>query len=230
VPRFVTFFLIAASLLLATACSDEKSADPGVRPEDVLARTETAWKAIRSFHFRLTHENGATEIPLGLQLATAEGDYVLPDKFQADVEAKAGSVPVSVKAVAIGNSTWITNPFTRRFQRLSGVSLSDILDPSQLVSTAVASIENASLSGQESVDGVDCYRLRGQVDSAALTAALSIAEAGQVLEVELWTGVDDALPRKVRLKGPLSPDEPATITRDFRFSKFNDTVTIQPPE
>ena len=117
-----------------------------------------------------------------------------------------------MKAVAIGDRIWITNPFTRRFQRLPGsISIRDILDPSKLVSTAIDGMRNASLAGRDSVDGVSSYRIRGQIDSAVLIEAQAIAEAGQTLEVELWAGVEDALPRRVRLKGPLSPDEPATI-------------------
>jgi hypothetical protein len=232
VRRFTILLLIATALLLSTACGGDEDGDGGaeISAEDALMRTEEAWQNVRSFHFRLTHENGSTEIPLNLQLTTAEGDFVLPDRLRAEVEAEAGNIDVSVNAIAIGDRTWITNPFTRRFQSLSGtISLRDIFDPAELVATAIGSIRNATIVGQESVDGVPSYRIRGELDSAVLTEALGIVEPGQVLEVELWSGVEDGLPRQVRLEGPLNPDEEADIARELRLSRFNETVDIQPP-
>jgi len=69
-----------------------------------VQRATSATKALKSFHFRLSHENGGTPMLLGLELTSAEGDVGVPDKLAADVRAKAAGVNVSVKVVGIEHS------------------------------------------------------------------------------------------------------------------------------
>ena len=50
------------------------------------------------------------------------------------------------------------------------------------------------------------------------------------MNVEAWIGVDDSLPRRVKIAGPLTSDESAQIVRQVDLSGFNETVNIQPPQ
>ena len=69
-------------------------------------------------------------MPLNLELVSAEGDVVVPDKLAADVKSEgARRINVSVKVIGIGDKTWVTNPFTRNWQSLPGATLKDIADP-----------------------------------------------------------------------------------------------------
>jgi lipoprotein LprA len=221
--------LIAAGL--GCAGDDGGTDTGGLSAEEVVAQSAARFEELESFHFKLEHENGTTEIPLNLGLETAEGDVVLPDRLAANIDADAGPVGVSVKVVAIGDMTWITNPFTRQYQRLPGnTSLRDIADPAALVAAVGRSLRDPRIEGTESVGGVDCYRIKGTIQTDDLEEALSLADSGRTLEVDAWIGRDDLLLRRARLSGALVPDEDEDIVREITLSNFDAPVTIEAPQ
>lgn len=224
---FLAPFCLAFILV---ACGGSEEALPELTADEVLSRSVTAVGELRSFHFRLSHENGSTRIPLNLELESAEGDVVLPDRLAATIEADAGPISVSVNVISIGERTWITNPFTRRWQLLPGVSARDIADPGRLVVTLVKALREVRQGGQEKIDGRTAYRLTGVLDSAAIGQAFGSAESGFEVAIELWVDAADFLPRRARLTGRLSDGEPANIVRQIELSKFNASVDIRPPE
>jgi hypothetical protein len=231
--RARTAFLIAAILaVFVIACGgDGGGATSGVNAADLLERSVTRFQTVKTFHYKLEHEKGSIPIVLNLQLVTAEGDVIVPDRISSDVQAKAGPTTLRVKVIGIGDMTWITNPFTREFQTAPGnTSIGDIIDPVGLVSSVAASMQEAKLEGIESIDGVDAYRLSGKLPSDALTKALTFADPGRMLDVEAWIGKDDSLLRRARLKGPLVPDENPDVVRVINLSKFDEQVAIEPPK
>jgi hypothetical protein len=170
-------------------------------------------------------------MPLNLDLETAEGDVIVPDRLSAEIEERAGRVPVRVRAIGIGDRAWITNPFTRQWQRLPGtVALRDIADPPAIVAAVVGSLKDTRVSGREQVDGTDAYVIVGTLDSGALRDAFGFADAGLTLDVRLWVGIRDSLPRRVRLAGAMTRDETADVVRLVSISRINQSVQIEPPE
>lgn len=224
--------MVLATLLfaiVATSCGGGDGAAPdGVTAQDVLSPAAERFESVRSFHFKLDHENGATQIVFGLGLDVAEGDFVLPDRMSGEVNGRFAGQTVTVKVVAIGDRTWITNPFSREFQRAPG-SILDVIDPAALVAAVAKSTRDARIDGSETIDGVDTYRLKGTILSDDLREGLSFGDTGRTLDVEIWVGKDDYLVRRAKLKGPLLPDESDNITRDLTLSKFDAPVTIEEP-
>ena len=224
---------VALGLLLAAcSCGGKKQQTTGPLPPaaDVLTKAVERAATMKTFHFRLEHENGVSAIPLGLGLTTAEGDVIVPDRMKAKVEAKAGTQPVRVEVIGIGDEAWMTNPFNRQWQPLpSGNSLKDIFDPTQGIKAVANALQNPEVTADEQVGGVATYRVEGTVDSAILEAAAPIAEPGLTVNVKVWIGKDDSLIRRVRLEGPIAPDEPQDIVRTLDVSKFDESVTIEPP-
>ena len=47
--------------------------------------------------------------------------------------------------------------------------------------------------------------------------------------MELWIGKDDMLLRRLRLTGPISPDEDAAAVRTVELSEFDEAVQITAP-
>jgi hypothetical protein len=231
-PRILPLLLGCALLVASAGCGGNEKAQPrpDLTAEQVLERAAAAAKALRSFHFKLTHQNGGTPIPLGLQLNSAEGDVIVPDRLAADIRASLSGVSVSTKAIAIGEKVWITNPFSRRWQSLPGASVKDIADPASLVSVIIPSVTQPKLAGTAEIGGAQTHHITGKIDSAKLRTALPVAEAGYVADVDLWIGLEDYLPRQARVAGRLSKNDPENIVRMIEFSRFDQPVNIQAPE
>jgi hypothetical protein len=203
--------------------------DAGKSADQLLSEAAQKSSELSSFHFRFTHEKGTTPLPLGLQLESAEGDVAVPGRLSADVKAKRSGIGVNVKVVGIDDRTWITNPFTRGWERLSGTSLRDFADPAALVTSLLPLVREARYEDQPEVGGVKTHRIRGTIDSEALQPALGFAEPGLPVQVEAWIGVEDGLPRRVKLTGPLETGENKDVVRQVDLSDFNKPVNIQPP-
>ena len=230
--RITLTFVSFLSALILTACGGGDSSDSvntDKTASEILSDASKAAGEVDSFHFKLTHQNGSTPLPLNLSLESAEGDVEVPDKLKADVKADAAGINVSVKVIGIDDETWVTNPFTRNWQRLGGTNIRDFANPAALVTSLLPEIEDPEIAGREDVDGTSTYRLTGMIDSAALSESLGIAEAGHTVKVEAWIGVEDSLPRRVKLTGRLTDDEKENVSRQVDLSRFNQPVDIKEP-
>ena len=202
----------------------------GSDAEQLLQDASDAAADVTSFHFVLTHENGTTPLPLNLELESAEGDILVPASMQAEVDAEALGINVTVDVIGIDDRTWVTNPFTRNWEELPDTNIRDFADPGSLVESVLPSIKDAQLSDGQEIDGVDTQLVTGNIDSGALQSSLGIAEPGHTVTVEVWIGMDDDLPRRVRLTGPLSDEESDNVVREVDLSRYNQPVEIMPPE
>jgi hypothetical protein len=230
--RWLTLASAAAlgGLIFACGGSENKETLAPRDPAQLLTNAAKAVGGAGSFHFKLTHENGSTPLPLNLRLDSAEGDIGVPDRLAADVRAKAGGVSVSVKVIGIGDETWITNPFTRGWQKLPGATIRDFADPAALVIELLPQVKDARLAGEAKVEGVQTYHVEGSIDSGALRPALGFARAGLTVKAEIWVGKEDGLPYRVRLTGRLVADEDEGVVRLVELSRFGADVDIQPPD
>jgi len=227
--------MLVGALALVAACGGggEKAAPtPANLPsaDEILPKVVERVGALKSFHFRLEHENGLTPIPFDLKLRTAEGDVQVPDRMKAELETDVAGALLRVEGVGIGDEGWMTNPFSHDWQSLpKGTTISAILDPAAGIHAVAGSLQDVRVAGVEKVGGDNTYLLEGQVDSAVLKAAAPIAEAGLTVNVKIWVGVDDYNIRQVRLEGPFAPGEPENIVRILSLSKFDEPVSIEPP-
>ncbi len=229
--RWLLPLLLPLLTMALVTCGGGSSDNGSVSAEEVLSRSADRFQSVKSFHFKLEHENGSTPIILGLGLTEAEGDFLMPDKLAAEAQAKAGPTTLRVKVVAIGDKTWITNPFTREFQRAPGnASILDIINPAALVNAVATDIRDPRLVGSDSIDGVDTYHIKGTISTDSLKEGLGFADSGRTVEVETWIGKGDYLLRQAKLKGPLTPDEPKDIARIIQLSKYDAAVTIEEPK
>jgi lipoprotein LprG len=237
IPMLAFLASFAALAVTMAACggggnNDGGSGTTGPLPsvDSVLPPAIQAFDAMKTFHFRLEHENGGSPIPPGLMLETADGDVIVPDRMSAKLEAKAGQQTVRVEVIGIGDEGWITNPFSREWQPLpSGTTIKDIFDPAQGVKAIVGSLQDAQVTAEEKVDGTPCYRVEGTIASDVLTTAVPIAKPGLTVGIKVWIGKDDSRIYQVYLVGPIAPDEPSNIVRRITLSKFDEEITINSP-
>jgi hypothetical protein len=227
--------MLLAGLALAAACGGggEKAAPtPATLPpaDELLPKVVERVGAVKSFHFRLEHENGLSPMPLGLKLKTAEGDVQVPDRMKAKLEADVAGALLRVEVVGIGEEGWMTNPFSHEWQPLpAGTTISAIFDPAAGIQAVAGSLQDVRVVGVEKVGGDNTYLLEGQIDSGVLKAAVPIAEPGLTVNVKVWVGVDDYNIRQVRLEGPFASGEPENIVRILILSNFDEPVSIEPP-
>jgi len=223
-----------ALLLACAACGGGGGGSPTSGPlppaASVLPAAVQAFDSLQTFHFSLTHENGTSPIPNGLQLVSADGDVVVPDRMHAAIEAKVGNQTVKVEIIGVGEQGWMTNPFNRQWQPLpSGTTIKDIFDPAQGVKAIIGSLQNAQVVGQEKVGGAQTWHVEGTVQSDVLATAVPISRPGLTVGIEAWIEVDGSLIRQVYLKGPIAPGEADNIVRKLALSNFGEQITITPP-
>ena len=201
----------------------------GERPNGLRALPS---RALSSFHFKLTHENGTTPMPLNLQLTGAEGDFVVPDRSQRRRQGQGRVAHRQRQGHRHRRPDLDHEPVHARLADACPAPPSrDLADPAALVTTPARQRQDAeSRASRVEVDGVDTYETHGHHRlRRRWSDALPIAEAGQPVKVELWIGVDDSLPRRVRMTGRLDADEPTNIVRQIDLSRFDVTVEIKPP-
>ena len=103
----------------------------------------------------MTHENGGTPIAFGLLMEDVTGQVVAPDRLKADIGAWAGGFFFDVSLIAIGEETWLTNPFTDEFELIErGIVSSALLDPATGISGIIRDAKDPVLEGETSLDGI----------------------------------------------------------------------------
>lgn len=231
-------------LLFAVACGAKKAAAPTrtptptptpiptPTPQQRLSTAADRMEALKSFHFVLTHEDGASPIALGLEMTRAEGDVQNPDRLRATVNAKFQSIPVTVKVINVGTQTWITNPLAGgdQYQPLpGGTQAAAIFDPKTGVIKAMRDAKDPQLTGSGTIGNVATWIVQGTIDAGDLSSIATDAQAGHQVTAKVWIGKADSLIYQIRLEGPLSNSEPKNIVRQIDTSQFNEQITIQPP-
>ena len=228
----VTVFALAMVL----SCSSEAVPTPtegfdGLTAEEILAKAGERFDSLHTFHFKLTHEGGGTPIALGLEMVEAEGDVATPDRMVVTIQARASGLFLEVTAISIGDDTYLTNPFTREYEDLTGViTPGGFFDPAEGIGTIIKRSIDPSLVAEETLGGIAAYRLAGSVRSEDLKAVTGSAVEGHTLKAEIWIGKEDFLVRKLTLDGRITRNEEDGITRTFLLSAFDQPVTIEAPQ
>jgi hypothetical protein len=84
--------------------------------------------------------------------------------------------------------------------------------------------------GLETVDGAECYHLRGSVPASALAALIGSQESTpSAAAIDLWVGTKDFTLRQARLVGAILPEESPLLERSLKFSDFDKPMTIKAP-
>lgn len=240
--------LVLAAGLLALAClsgcgsgkNNSNKATPTATPSAVAATlTAQQWldeavkttEALNSFHFVLNHENGTTPVANGIAMRRADGDFLKPDRFKADVAGTlGGGLAVDVKVINVGDQVWLNLTGNKYAPLPGGVGAAAILDPNNGVLKALKGVQSPAISGAEKLNGVDTTIVSGTIDAGDLTALAQAAQAGKPVKGKVWIGNADHRAYRLRIDGPLNDSEPANIARVIDLSQFDEKLDIQPPQ
>jgi hypothetical protein len=220
----VVVLLAAVVGLPRTGGGQEESAD------ELLRQAAETMGDVSSFHFVLTNEIGTTVLADSIELIGAEGDVQRPDRFRAVVEAQLGVVPIEVSVVGIGDRAWFTNPLSGgEYQEIQlPEAARALLDPTPILLAAVTLVENASITGDESLEGVDTTLIEGTVDLAQLSTPVPNLMPGDALPAQIWLD-DQGRVVRLRLEGAITQEEDPTVVRVIDLSRFDQPVEIEAP-
>jgi len=136
--------------------------------------------------------------------------------------------------IVIGETSYLTDPETGEWTISSDPATS--FAPEEFTGLDPDRLEDLVLVGEETLDGVPVYYLKGTAPVEELRLGqldLDVGVEGE-LQVEYWIGVEDNLLRKATINGELSVlgEEEATmqLSATALYSGFGEPVVIEPPE
>ncbi len=226
--------LAMAVALVAVSCGNpEPTPTPGITAEDVRDRGAETLRNLSTVHFRVTHEEGGTDIGFSSTLTEAEGDGVFPDKAEFVAKATSalfGNAALELDIVQYGEITHLRDRISMVWQALPAGTLAiDFTNINGSIADALASLGGLELTDGGSVDGAPVHKLTGTTPSTSMRGLVPGAPEGDTLQMEVWIGRDDYLVRKVRLTGRLVEADTPDIVRVLELSRFDEPVTIEPP-
>lgn len=216
--------------VLASACRGGGGSDVSkVDAADVLKRGAERMDKVKAFHFELEHERGTTQIVRNLQMVSASGDVVPPDRLRLDAKAKAGPLNIAVGIVALPGHSYITNPVTGRWEEET-ISVASFFDPAIGVTALMRGATDAKVVAREDLGGRSTYRIEASVDSGKMTLFAANAAPGRSLKARVWVGVDDPVLVRVEIEGAVSEGEPVDLLRRLTLSRFDESIQIDAPK
>jgi hypothetical protein len=221
--RFLTSFIFILTGLIA-ACGN--TSPPDVK--ELINKASTNFKNDTSLHFSLVASNIP---PMTYAVTRAEGDVVRPDKLHAtgSVMPFAGiEVPIEVIFVDGGKYLSLAKASFLAVDVLPNLLL--IFDKDKGIGGILSKFQNGSQPTSERIQGQDCWKTSGTVDSALLAPITgSDTSVSKSVKTVLWIGQDDNQIHQVQLVGQASDGDKDNTTRTFVLSKFNQSVKISKP-
>ena len=229
-----TYLLViaAAALALLAACTADAPTPTPPSAEAFRDRTVAALRQLSTVHFEVAHEAGGTDLGGGLVLLTAEGDALFPDRAEltALTVLEAVGINLSMGIVQIARETYVRDPVSRIWREADpGAIPFNFVGMHDSLADALAAASSLGLADGGKRDGVGTFLLTGVVAARAFAGLVPSAVEDSELRIEVWIGVEDALPRSVRMVGALVAGDPPEMTRLMTLRDFNAPVTVEPP-
>ncbi|MBI2941891.1 MAG: LppX_LprAFG lipoprotein [Chloroflexi bacterium] len=198
--------------------------------ETLARRAVERMGRIRSAAFQIQADNGALDLGSGLMVESLKGTIARPDRLRLKATTTFNNNVVEVELIKVGTQLYLLNPFTQQWQPLPpGSSPLESLNP---FSAADAFAQATDLTRVErvNVSGADTWHLRGTLSPGAVAVMVpdgGVSRGDRPLTAELWTGVQDDLPRQIRLEMESPAGTPQSVT--IVLAEFDRPVAIEPP-
>ena len=192
----------------------------GLTPAELLAQSADAAEAAGPFRIALEVAGQAdltdpAAVPGGNLLngpldISGEGPVDPPDRASIDASAEVSGLPLQINITRIGDEV-VIGALGQDFRVDLPPEQVALLDFGALYPTLVDWTTNPVEEGREEVDGTETVRVAGEIDAEQALAGLTpllggeaptAAQARAALRqgtAEFWVGVEDLLPRRVRL-------------------------------
>lgn len=200
-----------------------------VTPQGVLAQSGQVMASLSSFHFRMVHEKGSTEMLPGLKVDDVFGDVQTPDRLFAEFRGLFGAFTIKAQIIAIGSDNYMTNPLSGTWEKVdTQVTPIGFFNPREGIASMMGQIEQARFLDPLPADS-DILRIGGVLQAQALRPLLGNTLKEELVRVELRIERTSLRLLRAVFDGAVTPtDQPDTL-RVITLSRFNEPVTIEPP-
>ena len=227
--------LAVALLLLAAACGSEPEPEPEPEPElsleEVLARTGEHLASFSTATFQMIDENETGAKFFGSTLKNVDGEVESPDSARIVVGVESAMGFAEIEIVAVGDDAFMKfsagapwNPLPLDQVPFNFVGLGITL------SNLLPKVQDAAISGTESVGGGPAIRVDGTLMSEDLSTLITSADTGHLIDLSLWIGEADQVLRQIRIDGQIFDDDGEGTSRLIILSDYNTPVDIQLPD
>lgn len=237
----VGILLCIAIALLVSGCSlpwqhssPANANGAGSKPtsQQLLTALQKNFRTVTAFHVALQTSNLGQAAANKVQIRTANGDVIMPDKVKATATVSLSGQAVTINLVSIGNTQYITDPITGQWRVVKGV-----LDPRTLTNpdTGILSLVNklthVSSPSDDHANGVSCWRITGQLDAKYIAFFTGGGvPAGTMLQTSVCIGKTNSLPYEVKVTGQATASDTPQTTRSFEISNYNENISITAPQ
>ena len=231
-----------ACALLITSCTfpwqhsqtSVTASNSGVKPtvQQLISTVEKNFRSVTAFHVIMKVDNlGPSQNGL-IQIRSADGDVLMPDKVKASANVLLSGQVVEIELVSIGDTQYITDPITGQWRVVKGVlNASTLTNPDTGIVSLASKLTNLSGPTDDVVNGTPCWRINGQLpaqDLAFLTGGGM--PAGTMLQTSTCVGKADGLPYQLTVTGQAAKGDTPQTVRSFTISNYNETITIAAPQ
>src|SRR5215469_308313 len=224
--------LTIASALLIVGCappwqhSNNAAANGGVKPTalQVLASIQKNFPQVNSFHVLMKADNLGTSSGSQIQIRSADGDVIMPDKVKAQANVLFSGQPVTVKLISIGNIQYLTDPITGQWRVVKGVlNASTLTNPDTGLISLSSKLQNVTGPTDDIVNGVPCWRVNGLLEAKYLAFLTGGGvPAGTMLQTSICAGKSDGLPYRLSVVGQAAKSDTSQTSRIFNISGYNE--------
>jgi hypothetical protein len=200
--------------------------------QQVLNTLQKNFRSVSTFHVTLKVDNLGNTSGNQIQIRTADGDVIMPDKVKAQANVLFSGQPVIVKLISIGDIQYLTDPITGQWRVVKGVlNASTLTNPDTGIISLASKLQNVSGPTADSVNGTPCWRVNGLMDAKYLAFFTGGGvPAGTMLQTSVCAGKADGLPYQLSVVGQAAKSDTLQTSRTFTISSYNEKVTITAPQ
>ena len=240
-PAFTTkLFLYLSALMMflftTITCSSQSSPTPSLTPvptaKEILNQTSRTMEQIDSLHFKLHHETGFLELTPGLMINEVEGDLSKPDLLDISFNGSFGGIALNTQFITVGNSAFMTNPLTGKWERgPTGVSSLGFFDPKLGIGAIISrtDLANFSVPKEQFSEQESIYVISGVLPTEALLSIVGQTLKNLTVSTELVIDSESFYLLEVTIKGKVVPNDRDDVVRIITLSDFDKPVLIEPP-
>jgi lipoprotein LprG len=238
-----TIALVGLTLILIVGCAQS---DPPAEPTPTPTFTPTpdpalilreageAMQALETVRFEMTRSGAPVYFDPETQLIfnSTVGQYAAPDSARAVIKVQGPGIVLEVNMIAIDADQWLTNPLTRRWEKLPpgwGFNPAALFDPN-LGWEPILREDVTVLEGPIELDfnGRPHYQFRVTAVGDRLPTITAGLVQDEAIELTIWLDRESRLISQMQFEtGGADGAEPSQW--QLVFSEFNEPVTINPP-